>query len=144
MTKDEKLKDTLSAVFKRKGRDGRYTRLFDNLDEAQKDALRKEVPLEEGELPVIGSVESGETWLLLTTRRMVWRRKNQKQSLANAEIRSTMPDLNKFGRDKHHLRELQIRVGQKSQHTIEIEEGVPFYGVWNALNNLSARNRRKQ
>ena len=143
MTKDEKLKDTLSAVFRRKGRDGRYTRLFENLDILQKDALMKEVRLEEGELPVIGSIGDGEIWFILTTRRIVWDRKNQKQSISNDEIRSAMPDLNEFGRNKHHLRELQITTERNNQHTIEVEEGVPFYGVWNALRNLGARNRRK-
>lgn len=143
MNKDEKAKDMLSAVFRRKGQDGHYTRLFDKLDAAQKGSLMKKVDLEEGELPIIGSVEGVKIWFMLTTRRIVWHRKNQTQCLSNEEILSAMPDINKFARDKHHLRELQITTKRNDQHIIEVEEGVPFYGVWNALRTLSARNRRR-
>ena len=81
MTDAEKLKTTLSSIFRRKGANGSYTRLFEDLEPVQKEALLKEAPLQEGELPVIGSVESQDTWLIITTERLVWRLKGQTQTL---------------------------------------------------------------
>ncbi len=146
MTEHEKLKSTLSAIFKRKGRDGRYTRLFENLESVQKDALLNEVRLNEGELPVIGSTEAQDKWLLLTTARITWRLGGKTENLNVEDVRDAVADFRKLmatGRRKDQMRELQILTMNGEQHTIEVEEGAPLMGVWNALKNLGARNRRK-
>jgi hypothetical protein len=145
MTESEKLKNTLSAIFERKGCDGRYTRLFDNLESAQKDALLKEVQLSEGELPVIGSAESQEKWLLVTTGRIVWRLGGKAQTLPVEAVRDVVADFQKLvvtGRKKDQMKELQILATSGEQYTVEVEEGAPLMGVWNALKNLGVRNRQ--
>lgn len=144
MTEHEKLKSTLSAVFKRKGCDGRYTRLFENLDSPQKEALLKQVHLAETELPVIGSAEREDQWLLLTTARIIWRSGDKTESLNVKDIRDTVADLRKLvatGRRKDKMRELQVLTMNGEQRIIELEEGAPLMGVWNVLKNLGARNR---
>ena len=45
---------------------------------------------------------------------------------------------------KHQLRELQIETTAHDQRIIEIEEGPPLFGIWNALLNFGARNRRRE
>jgi hypothetical protein len=145
MTDTEKLKSTLSAIFKRKGGNGRYTRLFENLEPSQKDALVNELPLRGGELPVIGSVESRDKWLLITTERIVWRLEGETHTLAVRDIQHVAADLRKLvatGRRKEHMRELQLKTMSDELLTVEVEEGAPLMGVWNALLNLCARNRR--
>jgi hypothetical protein len=144
MTEHEKLKSTLSAIFKRKGRDGRYTRLFENLDSQQREALLKQVPLTETELPVIGSAEAEDKWLLLTTARIVWRSGDKTETLDVKEIRDAVADLRKLvatGRRKDKMRELQVLTTNGEQRFVELEEGAPLMGVWNVLKNLGARNR---
>jgi hypothetical protein len=147
MTEAEKLKSTLTSIFKRKGQDGRYTRLFENLGPPEREALLKEVSLHAGELPVIGSTESQDTWLIVTTDRIVWRLKGKTQTLSVEDVwhvKADFPKMVDTGVRKHQLRELQIETVDHEQRTIEIEEGAPLMGVWNALMNLGARNRKKK
>jgi hypothetical protein len=147
MTEAEKLKSTLTAIFKRKGQDGRYTRLFENLEPSQRESLLKEISLHVGELPVIGSAESHDTWLIVTTDRIVWRLKGKTQTLSVDDVWHVKADLPKMvatGVRKHQLRELQVETVAHEQRTIEVEEGAPLMGVWNALMNLGARNRRTE
>jgi len=147
MTEAEKLKSTLTAIFKRKGHDGRYTRLFENLDPSQREFLLKEVSLHAGELPVIGSAESQGNWLIVTTERIVWHLKGKTRTLSVHDVRHVKADFPKMvvtGVRKDQLHELQIETVGHEQCTIEVEEGAPLMGVWNALMNLGARNRRTE
>ncbi len=141
MTKAEQLRSTLAAIFRRKGHDGRYTRLFENLEPAQQEALLKEVSLHEGELPVIASAESHDRWLILTTQRIICRMDGKTQTLSVQDVWHVKADFHKMvatGVSKRQLRELQIETVSHEQRTIEVEEGAPLMGIWNALMN---RNR---
>lgn len=147
MTEAEKLKSTLAAIFKRKGCDGRYTRLFENLEPSQREALLAQVPLRDGELPVIGSPESRAKWLIVTTQRIVWHMDDKTQTLSVRDVRHVKADLHKMvarGINMQKLRELQIETLSHGECVIEVEEGAPLMGVWNALMNLGARNRKKK
>lgn len=145
VTDAQKLKTILSAIFKRKGRDGCYTRLFENLEPSQKSDLLKAVSLEEGELPVIGSVEGPTEWLIITTEKIVWRLGGETQTLTVRDVWDATADFRKSvatARRKEVMRELQVETVSHERHTIEVEEGAPLMGVWNVLKNLGARNRR--
>lgn len=147
MSEAEKLKDTMAAIFRRKGHDGRYTRLFDNLEPGQRETLLAEAPLHEGELPVVGSAESHDKWLLLTTERLVWRWGERTRTLPVRDVWSVKADFPKMvatGVRKDKLRELQIETAGHEQCVVEVEEGPPLMGVWNVLMNLGARNRKKE
>jgi hypothetical protein len=147
MTEPEKLQNTLSAIFKRKGQDGKFTRLFENFELSQKEWLLQKVQLGEGELPVIGSAESQSKWMLVTTSRIVWYADAKMQSLPAEGIRDVVADLQKLvvtGRRKNQMTEIQILTMNGEQYTIEVEEGAPLMGVWNALKNLGARNRKRE
>jgi len=136
MTEAEKLKNTLAAIFQRKGHDGRYTRIFENLEPSQQDVLLRMVLLNSGELPVIGSFESEGNWLVITTERIVWRSQGKIQNLSIHDIWHVKADLLKMvatGIRKHELHELQVETVSHENQTIELEEGAPLIGVWNAL-----------
>lgn len=117
------------------------------MESAQRETLLKEVSLHAGELPVSGSAESQDTWLVVTTDRIVWRLKGKTQTLSVDDVWHVKADLPKMvanGVRKHQLRELQIETVAHEQRAIEVEEGAPLMGVWNALMNLGARNRRME
>ena len=81
MDEEMKLKNRMVSIFKRKGREGQYARLFDHLDQWQKNLLLTEMPLEQDEVPVIGGVEGQEKWFLITTKRIVWQAKDLRHSI---------------------------------------------------------------
>jgi hypothetical protein len=147
LSEAESLKIVLTSIFRRKGRPGRHTRLFEDLESFQKSTLQESVQFDDNELPVIGSVESPQKWLVLTTKRIVWHLKGKTQTLLVSDIRDVEADLKALaakGLNKNEMRELQIKTMGGEQFTIEVEEGGPLSGVWNALKNLAARNRRRK
>lgn len=147
MNDAEKLKSTLSAVFRRKGANGRYTRVFDDLDSRQQHSLSEKVRLNPDELAVIGSAESDETWFLLTTQRIVWHLRGRDETLSIQDVYHVKADFRKMmatGTNKGELRELQIETLNHSNLPVEVEAGAPLAGVWNALLNLTARNWQKK
>src|SRR5262249_9747102 len=72
ITDPESLKNFWSAIFLRNGADGAYTRLFDDLNAVQQSELLMRGTLRDTELPVIGSFEDANNWLMLTTERLIW------------------------------------------------------------------------
>lgn len=146
MTEAEKLKSTLSSIFRRKGGNGNYTRLFDDLAPYQKELLLNKVRLNCGELPIVGSAESNETWFFLTSERIVWRVEGTNvQSLPIQDVWHASADFHEMvakGIRKHQLRELLIETVDHEQRLAQLEQGPPLFGTWNALLNLGARTRR--
>lgn len=143
MTHAEALKTTLSSIFRRKGGNGHRTRLFDDLEPPQKQALLTLVSPAPSELPVIGSYQDASNWLLLTTERLTWNGPGT-SALPIGEIRDATADLaamKQRGDTKLQLRRLQVKTMSGGQYTIEVEEGLPLSGTWNVLKNLGARNR---
>jgi hypothetical protein len=147
MTEPEKLKNTLSSIFSRKGANGRYTRIFDDLEATQQRFLLDKVQLNPDELAIIGSAEGSETWFLLTTQRIVWRLRGRDEMLALHEVlhaKADFPKMANAGIQKSELRELQIETATRASVSLEVEEGAPLSGLWNVLLNLGARNRQKK
>src|SRR6266404_751008 len=146
MNEAVRLKQRLVSIFKRKGRDGRHTRLFENLDPWQKDLLSGMVPLQEEEVPVIGGVESPEKWFLITSKRIVWLAAGKIQSIPITRVYQARMDFDsvlRSGRTKLETQELQVETLDDERYTLAIEEGLPLVGVWNVLKHLGFRNRKK-
>lgn len=144
MSESEDLKAVLCAVFKRRGSNGRHTRLFDDLDLAQQEVLLQQVDLRD-ELPVIGSVEPHGPWLLLTTKKVVWSRGDAATTLPIDEIVDAIADLHALQESrvpKSRMRELQITTAEGT-YTIEAEPGPPLSGVWNVLKSIGVSNRHR-
>ncbi len=146
MTQNETIKSTMSAIFKRKGQGGLYTRLLDDLDHVQQKLLLKHLQLTNEELPVLGSAESDDTWMILTTTRVVWSSNGNIQSLHTDDIVDVVADFRKLqatGHRKSQLRELQIVTASGQTRAFEVEPGSPLIGVWNAMKFLGRRNRHR-
>jgi hypothetical protein len=144
LTAAESLKDTWASIFRRKGGDGTYTRLFDNLDPSQRSTLLAQLKLHESELPVIGSVQDSSNWLVLTTERLAWSIAGERQEIAANAVRDAMADLKQLQRSdqsKLGMRQLQVVTVGNGEYSIELEPGGPLSGTWNVLKNLGARNR---
>lgn len=146
LTAAETLKDTWVSIFRRKGGDGAYTRLFDNLDPLQRSTLLAEFKLHESELPVIGSIQDSGNWLVLTTERLAWSIGGERREVAANAIRDATADLKQLQRSEHSklgMRHLQIVTMGDGEYSIELEPGGALSGTWNVLKNLGARNRSK-
>jgi len=144
LTVAESLKNTWTSIFRRKGGDGAYTRLFDNLDPSQRSTLLAEFKLNESELPVIGSIQDSSNWLVLTTERLAWSIEGKRREVAAIVIRDATADLKHLQLRDHsklETKQLQIVTMGDGEHSIELEPGAPLSGVWNILKNLGTRNR---
>ena len=143
LTAAESLKDTWVSIFRRRGGDGTYTRLFDNLDASQRTTLFSMFELRESEVPVIGSVQDSDNWLVLTTERLVWSIGGERQEVPADAVRDATADLKQLQRSdsKLEMRQLQVVTMGGGEYPIDMEPGAPLSGVWNVLKNLGARNR---
>jgi hypothetical protein len=133
----ESLKNTWESIFRRKGGDGVCTRLVDSMDPGQRDTLLRAIELRAAELPVIGSLQGPNNWLLLTTERLVWTVVGERHEIDVKTIRHVRPDLS-----KPEMRALQVTTLEGDEYKIELEPGRPLNSTWHVLNNLVARNRR--
>jgi len=143
MTEAERVRQVLTAIFRRRGGEGRYTRLFENLPAAQQAELRNEASVGAGELPVIGSVQASERWLLITTERIVWREKSSVHSVPVEQVHHVDPE-GFNARWKTEMGTLRIETVGHETHIVSVEPGAPLCGIWNVLRNLEARNQAKQ
>ena len=146
LTAAESLKDTWASIFRRKGGDGAYTRLFDNLDPSQQSTLVAVFQLRKSEIPVIGSVQDSDNWLVLTTERLAWSIEGERQEVAVEAIRDATADLKQLQRgaqSKLGMRHLQVVTMSDDEYSIDLEPGEPLSGTWNVLKNLGARNRSR-
>jgi hypothetical protein len=140
----EDLKRTWESIFERKGGNGVYTRLFDSLSPGQQSALLGALRLRETELPVIGSLRGPDSWLILTTQRLVWAARGEQFEVAVPRIRDAIADFRHLAnsQSKLEMTNLQVTTLSGEEYGIELEPGPPLSGTWNVLKNLGARNRR--
>jgi hypothetical protein len=139
----DSLKDTWESIFRRKGGDGVYTRLFDNLDIEQQDMLLSKFTVADWEIPVIGSSQDPDNWLVLTTGRLVWSLDGNRQEIPAAAVSDAIPDKKDLWHisNKLKMRRLQVITVNSDKYLIEIEPGAPLIGVWNVLKHLGKRNQ---
>lgn len=144
MDESIKLRKRMVSIFRRKGREGRYAKLFDNLEQWQKDFLTTEMPLHDEEVPVIGGVEGPEKWFLITTHRIVWRAKGSTHAIPIHRVSEASMDFRLLTspRAKLETQELQITTLDDKRYTFPTEEGSPIIGVWNVLMHIGFRNRK--
>ena len=139
-------KDILSSIFRRRGANGTYTRLFDNLDVLQKERLLSTIELRDDELSVIGSMPNADNCALLTTRRLVWYFEGARRCVLMEDIRDVVADFNKhnYGSDtKQKLNELIVVTMDRGKQLITLELGAPLFGTWNVLKNVGSVNRNR-
>lgn len=133
----EFLADRMLWVFRKRGGEGVQTKPFSQIAAKCADAIRPELHLELGEIPVLACWRSTNDWVALTTKRIVCRNHDTRHELELAQIMDATvtdddtlheTDLGKFG-----LRYLTLEARDGSALRIELEAGLPFLGVWNVL-----------
>lgn len=143
MTDDTTRLNVWTSIFKRKGGNGRFTKLFEEFDDALKSQLLGSVRMREDELPILAFIEDVHRWLLLTTQRVCWRADGEVQKLPTLAIVDVKPI--DFGTvQKAEMNKLMVKTADGGQFVLEVEQGAPFLGIWNVLVNAMERNRRKQ
>ena len=150
MTPAESVKDSWSAIFRRKGANGTHTRLFDSLEPPQQALLLKALgTLRKTELPVIGSAHRLDNWLVLTTERLIWCIEGNRKELDVYDIGAVKPDETESMRDKQNMKRLEVetvshkRYLSNARYLIELDAGEPLFGVWHILLNIGRRNHKK-
>lgn len=146
MNEAEKLKKRMSHIFTKKGREGEYTKLFENVSIYNKELLFNDVSLRENELPVILGFEIPAEWILLTTERIIWRYKGQIRSVENAHIDNVENYIEMQRRAIFHKKpdEIEILVKSDQKIIIHTEEGSSKFGIWSVLNYLVSRNKKQE
>jgi meiotically up-regulated gene 157 (Mug157) protein len=144
MNEAEKLKKRMSHIFLKKGREGEYTKLFENVSIYNKELLLNDISLRENELPVILGFEIPAEWILLTTERIIWRYKGQIRSVENADIENVENYIEMQKRAIFLKKPDEIEVLAKSNKIIiHTEEGSSKFGIWSVLNYLVSRNKKQ-
>lgn len=143
MNEAEKLKKRISHIFLKKGGEGLYTKLFENFSFYEKELFLNDISLKEGELPVILGFEIPAEWLLLTTERIIWRRKAKIEEVQNSEIKEGNVDFDKMLLERkigfYKIDELVITKTNNQKIIIYPEIGSPLVGIWNVLIHLGWR-----
>ena len=144
MNEAEKLKKRISHIFLKKGGEGRYTKLFENFSLYERELLLNDISLIEGELPIILGFEIPAEWLLITTVRIICRRKGKIEEVQNSEIKEGNVDFDKMLSERkigfHKIDELVITKNNSHKISIYPEIGFPLVGIWNVLIHLGWRN----
>ena len=127
----------LGHVFRKKGGEGKYLMLYENLDSSIKDILKNAYQLEPKELPIIGMVRNSIV-MLVTTRNVFYKDSAKTCCLPLRLIDSIAMDLGVYERTLQHgnkmqMDELLIELTDGQLHKITFEAGRPLFGVWNAL-----------
>jgi hypothetical protein len=142
-----RLKRLFRSIFTRKGSNGKYLRLFEDLDLTDQQKVLAVFQLEPEELPVLGCLPSsatGDDVLLLTTERVMWMRKGEITTVNLKDLVEVMVDFHHIAKRRMSLlntTRLEI-TDRKGKQVIRLEPGAPFSGVWNVLLNVTLRNKR--
>jgi len=133
--------------FLRSGSEGRDTRLYANLHDAQRELLETLGGLGEDELAVIATIRDSETMSLVTTRRVLWATGGQKGQVSLAAITdaTVLPGHFAAAGGEQGLESLDL-VTENGVVSVAVEPGAPLVGVRNALRmvarwNLSSSGR---
>jgi hypothetical protein len=142
-------KNVWSAIFRRKGGRGLYTKLFDELTAQEQQVVISLAGLDlRSELPVFTSVSYGETWAVFTTRRLVFGEGNSPKQIALCDIVNVeldKGDLKSLGISaKQLISSLLVTTKDGKQSKVHFEGGSSLGAILNILNNVIARNRRSR
>ncbi|WP_186002285.1 hypothetical protein [Mycobacterium sp. KBS0706] len=144
--KSEEMRSHICRVFIRRGGNGQYISLFEDLDSEKKKEIISKVKLGKMEMPVVGGIFSNNHWILLTTDRLIWCSDMVEKSVKIDEMRNAsvnLLELKKMGQTKNQMTRLILKTCSGDEHSIEIEAGPPFSGLWNVLKSLGLKNQRQ-
>ncbi|MGE3800232.1 MAG: hypothetical protein AB7H80_04365 [Candidatus Kapaibacterium sp.] len=137
----ELIPSTLVALFKRKGREGNFTKTISG-----NDFLKKALPvhLESDEVGVIVYYKSEEEWFLLSNKRIYAHCDFGDVDMGVDELENVafaLEEERRVGVRKDKFSLLKIRGREDNETLLRLEGGLPFFGVYNVLDFLAGRNR---
>jgi hypothetical protein len=125
----------LLRQFEKTGGRGEYCCPFQDLSEVARHSLATSARLAPDEDPVLACFFSKDRWILLTTKRLVWKEGRDQHSVASAELTTaTVPSdhlLDAGG--KSAMTTLSIGTVEGRTYELHLEPGRPFFGFWNVL-----------
>jgi hypothetical protein len=128
------------SVFRRRGGPGRFTKPFEELDEANRKNILSRIELKDGEEPAVASVPCADTWVLITTSGTYWCLHGTFGSLPHADLdRANADPPASLGVSSTKLEISRVRLESKSgrSYEIELEPGPPFFGMLSLLKAAS-------
>lgn len=141
MTLAETKKMKLALIFDRKGSPGQFTRKFDDLQADEQRDLLKQTQLTSDELPVVASRRSSDSWVLITTDRVISSDSGNQCVIRHHEIEEVSPPKLNRVTEKLQWDELTIHSNKGARWVISVEPGPPLLGIWSLLLNLARSNR---
>jgi hypothetical protein len=112
---------------------------FDELDLPQREFLREAASVGDDEVPVLACLLGDDSWTLLTSRRLVWRREARVDEVAFVDIADAIvkPEVVHAAGTKTGIRELAVVTRGGKEHTLVLEPGGPLAGFWNVLKTVA-------
>ena len=133
----------LVARFHRKGGGGSCTRPFEEFALPVREAILSVVTLDTDETPVISSIRNLESWVLVTTKRVLSFQYGELTQIENSRIQNVTFDLEtESARGVRRLNEfvsLKVTDSERNQHVLFVEPGNSHIAFLNVL--LAIRNR---
>jgi len=140
ITPQEGFKNTLTSIFERKGGAGTFTKRFEAFAPAEQNQLLQDLKMGQDELPVIAGIMTDDRRILITTERIMQFENNAWSVIIVSDIIGVAPV--QFGSiKKAEMEKLAIKTKTGSNKYLTVESGKPYFGIWNMLLNIVARNR---
>lgn len=133
----------LLRLFCRHGGDGEWTKRFEKFPPETREYVSRSAELIDDEKPILLAVRDDQAYLLLTDRRLVEVTKEERNEIPLRDIAHVRVPRRDLRREKKkNWKRLEITVSEDSREYIEVEEGKPYFGFWNALLFVATRNKR--
>jgi len=140
-------KSVLQSIFNRSGKEGCYTKFFDNLATNDMMLLNDKVSFSKDELPVVVYFRNPYYWLLITTHRVIWQNEDEKLEIEAEDLSQVNVCLNneneRYPRSKRNLELLKVITHSGDEHLIRLEPGHTFIAMWNVLKHLAIMDKEK-
>jgi hypothetical protein len=128
----------LLSIFKRKGREGVFTKIINDQNEFSY------INLEEEEQAIIFYDKGENNWLLLTNNRVLWQQNEALSSLLYCNlliISVTMAEEFKLGvMNKDDFTYLYLKDCKLDNYLLQLEEGQPYNGIYQVLHYIITIN----
>jgi hypothetical protein len=135
--KDKSIRvDRVLSMFSKSGGNGDYTKPFSELAESTQAQLMTMLESDEGETAILASYRNSDSWVVLTSERLVWRDGETQMSLGWERIKnatipmSALAGLKSKAKTENAILEVATDSGKVE---VLVEAGKPFSGFWNVL-----------
>jgi hypothetical protein len=125
----------LAWRFKKSGQNGDFLMAIADLDANVRDTLLRLAQLQDLEVAAVGLFRSERDWVLITSRRILWKRDEDTGTIALSALSDATidaRDLKTAGR-KDRVDTLTVVTTSGDRHHLVLECGPPLSGAWNAL-----------